>query len=91
MVSDIPLFFDDTLVFCADLVINNLEVDLVASQSETVSYEVIGCNAILVLIGLEGGDKDCVGVAMVGGKYVLVTAMISDEEASSVICVKLGY
>ena len=50
MVSDIPLLFDDTLVFCADLVIDNLEVDLVAPQRETVSYEVIGCNAILVLI-----------------------------------------
>ena len=33
-----------------------------ALQSEAVHYGVLGCNAILFLIGIEGGDKDCVGV-----------------------------
>ena len=53
-------------------------------------YGVVGCNDILVLLGIEGGDKDCVGVAMVGSQYALVTTAISDMEASSVVCVKLG-
>ena len=89
--SDIAVFLDDTLFFCSDLVIDNLEVGLVASQSEAVHYGVVGCNAILVLLGLEGGNMDCVGFAMVGGQYLLVTAAISNGGESSVICVKLGY
>ena len=47
-------------MFFADLVINNLEVDLVSLQSEAVHYGVVGCNEILFLHGLEGGDKYCV-------------------------------
>ena len=89
--SDLPVFLDDILVFSTDLVINNLEVDLVASRSEALHYGVVGFNAILFLLCLEGGDKDCVGVVMLGGQYVLVTAAISTGEASIVICVNLGY
>ena len=89
-VIDFPAFLEKTLVFGADLVIDNLEVDLVASQSEAEHYVVVGCNAILVLLGIAGGGKDCVGVAMIGGNYSLVTAARSDGEASSVIHVKLG-
>ena len=89
MVSYLTVFLDDTLVFGADLVIENLEVDLVASQREVVRYGVVDCNAILVLLGLEGGDKDCVGVAKVGDQYVLIIATILDGQASSVISVKL--
>ena len=51
---------------------------------------VVGCNEILVLLGIEGGDKDCVGVAMIGGHYVLVTDVRSGGEASSVVCVNIG-
>ena len=54
-------------------------------------YEVVGCNAILVIIGLGGGEKYCVGVAMLGVQYVLVTAAISDEEEYIVICVNIVY
>ena len=56
-----------------------------------VPYGVVGCNKILFLLGIEGGDNGCFGVAIVGGQYVLVTAEISDGEASSVIFLKLGY
>ena len=77
-------------MFGADLVIDNLEVDLVASQSEAEHYGVVGCNAILVLLGIEGGGKDCVGVAMIGGHYVLLTDVRSGGEASSVVCVNIG-
>ena len=91
LVSDLLVFLYDTLVFYADLVIDNLEVDLVASQSDVVHYEVVGSNAILVLLGIEGGNNNFVGVEMVGVQDVLVTAASSDEEASSVIYVKLGY
>ena len=91
LVSDIPVFLDDMLVFCADLVIDNLEVDLLASQSEAVHYKVVVCNAILILLGLEGGKQNCVGAAMLGGHYALVTVTRSDGEPTSVICVKLGY
>ena len=56
-----------------------------------VYYGVVGFNVILVIIGLEGGETCCVGVAMIGGQFVLVTTVSSDGEASSVICVKLGY
>ena len=36
LVSDFPVFLCDTLVFRADFVINNLEVDLVALCSEVL-------------------------------------------------------
>ena len=91
LVSDIPVFLDDTLVFGAELVIENLEVELVASLSEVVHYVFLGYNVILVLLGLEGGDKDFVGVKMVGGQYVLATAASSDGGASIIVCVKLRY
>ena len=65
-------------MFCADLVIENLEVDLVALQSEVVNYGIVGCNAVLVILGIEGGDKDCVGFAMIGVQYVLITAASPD-------------
>ena len=42
LVSDIPVLLNDTLVFSAELVIGNLEVDRVASQSEVVHYGVVG-------------------------------------------------
>ena len=42
LVSDIPVFFNDTLVFGTDLIIDNLEVELVALQSEAVHNEVLG-------------------------------------------------
>ena len=71
--------------------IDNLEVELVALQSEAANYGVVGCNAVLVILGIEGVDKDCVGSTMVGGQYVLINSVIPDGEASSVVCVNLGY
>ena len=41
------------LVFCTGLIINNLEVDLVSSQSESMHDTVLGWNLILVLLGIE--------------------------------------
>ena len=67
LVSDMIVFLSDRLVFCADLVIENLEVDLVALQSDAVNYVVVGCNVVFVLLVLEGGDKDCIKFKMVGG------------------------
>ena len=78
MLSDLIVFLDDTLVFGTDLVIENLEVDFVASRSEAVQYGVVGCNEIPVLIDLEGGDNNCVWVTIVGHQDVLITASISD-------------
>ena len=83
LVSDIIVFLGDRLVFVSDLVIENLEVDLVALHSDAVNYGVVGCNAVLVIIGLEGGYKDCVGLKFLGGYYVLITAVIPDGEAYS--------
>ena len=90
IVSDITVFINDTLVLCTDLIINNLEVDLVASKSDTVNYEVVGCNMIIVLLGIEGKYKDIFGVSFIGDKYVLVTDASSNREATIVICVNIG-
>ena len=78
-------------MFYDDLVIENLKFSLIALPSEAFHKVVIGCNAILVLLGLEGGGRDYIGFAMVGGQYVLVTAASSDGEASIIVCVKLGH
>ena len=56
-----------------------------------MNYGVLGCNAVLVIIGLEGVEKDCVGFTMIGGQYVLITSAIPDGIVSRVVCVNLGY
>ena len=56
-----------------------------------MNHGVVGCNAVLVIIGLEGFDKDCVGFTMIGGQYVLITSANPDGEVSSVVCVNLVY
>ena len=91
LVIDIIVLLGDRLVFSADLVIDNLEVDLVALRSEAVNYGVVSCNAVLVLLGIEGVDKDCVGLAIIDGQYVLITSTSPDEEASNVVYVNIGY
>ena len=91
MVSDILVLLNYTLVFVTDLNINNLEVDLVALSSEAVNYGVVGFSVFLVLVGLEGGDKDFVVVTMLGDQDVLVTATSSDGEAPNVIYIYIGY
>ena len=45
---------------------------------------------ILVLLGIEGGDKDCVVVTMLDGQDVLITAGSYCGESPSFIYVKLG-
>ena len=47
-----------------------------ALRSEALHYGVLYCNAILVLLGIEWGNKDFVGVSIVGSQYVLVAAII---------------
>ena len=42
MVSYLPFFMDDMLVFCADFVNKDIEVDLVASRSKAARYGVLG-------------------------------------------------
>ena len=42
LVSYLPVFPDDMLVFGADLVIDNLEVELMALRSEAVHNGVVG-------------------------------------------------
>ena len=42
LVSDIKALLNDTLVFSADFVIDNLGVDLVVLLSEAVHYGVVG-------------------------------------------------
>ena len=76
MVSDIQFLLDETLVFSSEFFIKNLEVVLMVSQSEVVHYGVVGYNMTLVLLEINRGDKDGVGVKMVGGQDVLITAAI---------------
>ena len=88
MVGDLPVFLDVTLVFGADLITENLEVGLLALQSEAAHNGFVGYNAIRVLFSIEGGDKDCVGATMVGNQSVLITATISDGGSPNAVCVK---
>ena len=60
-----------------------------ASQSESVHCVIVGCNSILVLLGLEMGDKDVVVVEMVGVQDVLNSNARLHGEAPSVIRVEL--
>ena len=75
LVSDITVILNGTLVFGADFIINHLEVDLVALQSEAVHYGVVVGNAILLIIGIKRGNNYGVVVAMVVIQEILITAV----------------
>ena len=45
---------------------------------------------VLVLLGIEGFDKYCVGFEVICGQYVLITSARPDGEASSVVYVNIG-
>ena len=79
MVSDITVILNGTLVFGADFIINHLEVDLVALQSEAVHYGVVVGNAILLILGIKRGNNYGVVVAMVVIQEILITAVRSGE------------
>ena len=56
-----------------------------------MNHGVVGCNAVLSLLVIEGFDKDCVVFEILGGQYILITSERPDGEVSSVVCVNLGY
>ena len=89
MVIDIPVLLNNMLVFGADFIIDNLEVDLVASQSEAVHYGIVGYNMIIFLLGLNRSYNNGVGVLMVGGQDVSNITAILDVELPSVVRVEL--
>ena len=65
-------------MFGDDIIIENLEVELVDLQNEAVHNGVVGCNEILSLIGIEGGNKYFFGFTMLGGQNISITVVISD-------------
>ena len=85
LVSDLPLLLNDTLVFSADFIIYNLDVDFLDLWGEALHDGVVGGNATLVLLVIERGDKDGVEVTILGSQGLLITAVIEDGEASSVV------
>ena len=66
LVRDLPVYFDDTIFFSADFIIKNLEVEIVTLCIEAVHDGVVGCNATLFLLDIKRGDKNDVGVTMLG-------------------------
>ena len=88
MVQCFPLPFNNTLVFSADLIVEDLKIKLVAAGAETMHDGVICCNAILVLLSFEWGNEDGVQVIMISRHDVLVSTAGADVEVTSVIGVE---
>ena len=85
MVGAVPIFSDDSTVFCTGFVVQNLVVNCVGTCCEATHEFIVGWNAVSVVAGLEGFDEDGVGVTVVGQHEVLVAAARPYVEASHVV------
>ena len=88
LVRCLPFNLNDTFVFSANFVVEDLEVDFVAAGAETIHDGVVCCDAILVFFSFEGSNKDGVGITMIGSHDVLVAAVRSKGEAASIVGVE---
>ncbi len=85
----LPFIGDEFFVSVAGLVVQDLEVDVEASLLEPLHDGVVGFEAVRVLPGLEGRDKDDVA-GVVRHHDVLVAAPATYREAASVVGVQFA-
>ncbi len=81
----IPLEGDCFFRSRAGFVIQDLEINGEPTGRQTSHDGVVGCNAVVVTLGLEGLLEDEVAVGVEGNHDVLVAGASFDGEAASVI------
>ena len=83
------LLFDNMLVLGTGFVIKDLQVDAVAAGFEAFHDGGVGGNVVGIILGLEWGLEDCIGVEVLGNHNVLIVAARANGGASGVVCVQL--
>ncbi len=89
-VLDLPLVQDGGLEFGADLIVEDLEINIVPTVGKAAHDGVVGGQ--LVFIGPVDirGAEDCIAAAVEGDGDVLAAAASSDGESTGVVGVQLG-
>jgi hypothetical protein len=76
---------DDKFVGCAGFVVQDLLCDLDVAGFEARHDFVVCGYAMMVVLGLEGFDQDCIGAGVVGQHDILVSALGADWEPAHVV------
>ncbi len=88
LVTNFPLVHNGGPKFGADLVVEDLEIDVVATVGEAAHDGVVGGQSVFVRFVSIGGTEGCIALAVEGNCDVLVAAACPDGESSGVV--KLG-
>ena len=86
----LPNVFDDAFVIGADLIVEDLEVQYMAACSEMSHDRIVGSEAVLVGLYFERRLENCIGVSVVGNRYVLIDTTGDDREAISAVILELA-
>ena len=90
LIGYFPFLLNNKLVLCANLITEDLEINLVTANAKLMHDGVIGCYAIIAFLGLERADKDGVGLAKIGSHDVLVSTVWADGEATLMCSLEMG-
>ncbi len=84
----VPLEGDCFLVFCAGLVVKNLEVHQEIPCCQACHNGIVGCNLMVVTFGLERLLEDEIAISLEGNHNVLVSQVCPDRNVACVVCVQ---
>jgi hypothetical protein len=90
LVPNLPLVHNDGLEFGADIIFEDLEINVVPTVGEVAHDGVIGGQLVFIQPVDIRGAEDCIAAAVQGDGDVLVAAASLDGEFTSVISVELG-
>ncbi len=90
LVTNFPLVHNSGLEFGANFVVEDLEIDVVATVGKAVHNGVVGGQSVFIRSVSMRGAEDCAALAVEGNCDVLVTAASPDGESPGVVGVKLG-
>ena len=90
LVGSFPVFFDYSFVFCADFVIKDLDIDLVATLGEAFHDGVICRYSVGVLPVGEGCMEDCIGIALICDHDIFLSTARPNGKAATIIRVDLA-
>ena len=90
LVGAVPVFGDDSAIFCTGLIVEDLVFGDVAALLELGYDSDVGGDTVAVVFGLKGSNRDDVGLAVVCKHDVLVAAARTDGDAAHVISKELA-
>ena len=89
LVINFPVFFYYAAKFLADIVFEHLVFNGLDTVLEAGNDAVVGVNAVVVVLGLEGFDEEDFAFTVVGKHDILVAYAGADREATHVTIVQI--